>query len=149
MAFRFTDAAAQEVSDVLHAAASANVLEIHHRGWPVWLGGEAHVGDFGIAVNQRLKFALVQSVVQFDRRIFEFTLGHHIEFIGASRQVPVGTDGPKVFPLIGLFGRVQKACVEIREPSKALVDPGRIETVVSDRISRLIKVFENHDLPRR
>ncbi len=75
LAFRFTKAASQKVSDIFHSASGTDILEIES-GNGIPRGRETEVGQFGIAVHKRLEPTRAQRLINgacglFERRVVQ------------------------------------------------------------------------------
>lgn len=132
----FVEAAAEEVGDVFDAAACADILEIDGGDGGV-VGGEAEVGDFGVAVDEGFVAAVTEALVDLAGGVFEGACRHGVEFVGAGVEVPVGTGLPKA------GGGFSEECgVEAGEPVEADPDAGFVEVLVADGETGVVKIFE-------
>ena len=127
-----TEAAADEVGDVLHAATATHVLKVD-RG-DLIVGRKTEVGQLCIAMNDRLKASLAQPSINRSGGLLERTSGHRVQFIRPSLQVPIGSRLPKTLAgwrTVNL--RVnQKRCVKVRQPLQAGIELRFVDSASAD-----------------
>src|SRR5690606_33008107 len=108
--------AEEEVRDVLHAAATADVLKVDGRHARA-IGREAEVRELGVAVDERRMLTGAQPRVDAPGRVDERRVVEHGELVRPGREMPVGAGLPEAGRPLS-----QERRVEVGEPREAAIE---------------------------
>ena len=81
-------AASDKIGYIFHAAAPANILEVHGGNLPI--SGKTKIGQLGISVNKGFKRAGIQFLIDQGSSLFKLIITQGFKFMRTGFQVPIG-----------------------------------------------------------